>query len=418
MMHDVVIIGGGHNGLVCSAYLAMAGLKVVVLDQRPVAGGDAVTEEFSPGFCNSVASYAVSLLNPKIIRDLILAAHGLRIVERPISNFLPLGAGSFLKVGGSHTKREVAKFSARDAERLDDYQRRLAEVANVLRASVLETPPNVVEGSPFSAIAELFKAGRIAKRIRALGLDLQRDLLDLFAASAGDFLDGWFESAPIKAVFGYSVVGNYASPYTAGSAYVHLHHSFGEVNGKKGVWCHAIGGMGAITQAMAKAAAARGVDIRLSTRVRRVLVENGHAIGVVTDKGETTPAAAVAAGINPKLLYLHLVDARALPEGFRRRMDNWRCGSGTFRMSRCPNCQTSPPCPDARRRNTTPRASSSRRASPIWSGPISTLVLLAGRAALSLNWSFRRYSTARSRRVANMSRASSVKENSGSILHT
>ena len=333
-MYDVVIIGGGHNGLVCSAYLAMAGLKVLVLDQRPVAGGAAVTEEFSPGFRNSVASYAVSLLNPKIIRELDLAAHGLRIVERPVSNFLPLGDGSFLKVGGSQTKREVAKFSARDAERLDDYQRRLAAVANVLRASVLETPPNVVEGSPFAVITELLKAGRVANRIRALGLDLQRDLLDLFAASAGDFLDGWFESAPIKAAFGFdSVVGNYASPYTPGSAYVLLHHSFGEVNGKKGVWGHAIGGMGAITQAMAKAATAHGVDIRLSTRVHQVLIENGHAIGVETDKGETIRAAAVAAGINPKLLYLHLVEAHALPEGFRRRMENWRCGSGTFRMN-------------------------------------------------------------------------------------
>ena len=189
-MHDVVIIGGAHNGLVCSAYLAMAGLKISVLDQRPVAGGAAVTEEFSPGFRNSVASYAVSLLNPKIIRELDLAVHGLRIVDRSMSNFLPLGAGSFLKVGGSHTKREVAKFSARDADRLDDYQRRLAAVANVLRASVLETPPNAVVGSPFAVIAELFKAGRIANRIRALGLDVQRDLLDLFASSAGDFLDG------------------------------------------------------------------------------------------------------------------------------------------------------------------------------------------------------------------------------------
>ena len=334
MMHDVVIIGGGHNGLVCSAYLAMAGFKVVVLDQRPVVGGAAVTEEFSPGFSNSVASYAVSLLNPKIIRDLDLATHGLRIIERPISNFLPLDDGNFLKVGGGQTKREVAKFSVRDADRLDDYQTRLAAVADVLRASVLETPPNVVEGSPLTAIAELIKAGRIGNRIRALGLDFQRDFLDLFAASAGDFLDGWFESAPIKAAFGFDcVVGNYASPYTPGSAYVLLHHSFGEVNGKKGVWGHAIGGMGAITQAMAKAAVSYGVDIRLSTRVHRVVVENGHAVGVETDKGETIRAAAVAAGINPKLLYLDLVDVLALPEGFRQRMENWRCGSGTFRMN-------------------------------------------------------------------------------------
>ena len=118
--------------------------------------------------------------------------HGRRIVERPVSNFLPLGDGSFLKVGGSHTKREVAKFSARDADRLDDYQTRLTAIADVLRASVLKTPPNVVEGNPFAAIAELIKAGRIANRMRALGLDLQRDLLDLFAASAGDFLDSLF----------------------------------------------------------------------------------------------------------------------------------------------------------------------------------------------------------------------------------
>lgn len=333
-MHDVVIIGGGHNGLVCSGYLAMAGLKVIVLDQRPVVGGAAVTEEFSPGFSNSVASYTVSLLSPKIIRDLNLDAHGLRIVERPIANFLPLDDRRYLKVGDGETKREVAKFSKRDAERLDDYQARLAAIAEVLRTTILETPPNVVERTPFAAIAALLKVGRIGNRIRTLGLDLQRDLLDLFMASAGDFLDGWFESTPIKAALGFdSIVGNYASPYTPGSAYVLLHHNFGEVNGKKGVWGHAIGGMGAVTQAMAKAASRHGVEIRLSTRVRRVLIENGRAIGVETDKGETVRAAAVAAGINPKLLYLDLVDPLALSEEFRRRMERWRCSSGTFRMN-------------------------------------------------------------------------------------
>jgi phytoene dehydrogenase-like protein len=333
-MRDVVIIGAGHNGLVCSAYLAMAGLKVLVLDQRPIAGGAAVTEEFSPGFFNSTAAYAVSLLNPKIIRDLDLAGHGLKIVERPISNFLPLGDQGFLKVGGGQTKREAAKFSSRDADHLDEYQTRLRAIADVLRASVLETPPNAVEGSPLAALAEFLKAGRLASRIRSLGLDLQRDLLDLFTASAGDFLDGWFESAPIKAAFGFdSIVGNYASPYAPGSAYVLLHHSFGEVNGTKGVWGHAIGGMGAITKAMAKAAAAHGVEIRLSTGVRKVLVENGRALGVETEKGEVIRARAVAAGINPKLLYLSLVDRGALPEDFRRRIANWRCGSGTFRMN-------------------------------------------------------------------------------------
>lgn len=333
-MHDVVVIGGGHNGLVCSGYLAMAGLKVLVLDQRPVVGGAAVTEEFSPGFSNSVASYTVSLLNPKIIRELDLGGHGLRIVQRPIANFLPLDDGCFLKIGGSQTKREVAKFSARDADRLDDYQTRLAAIAEVLRTIVLETPPNVVEGAPLAAISQLLKMARTAKRIRALGLDLQRDLLELFTASAGDFLDGWFESTPIKAAFGFdSIVGNYASPYAPGSAYVLLHHNFGEVNGKKGAWGHAIGGMGSITQAMAKAARTHGAEIRVSTRVRRVLVENSRVAGVETDTGVTIRAATVVAGINPKLLYLDLVDPHALPEGFRRRMEKWRCASGTFRIN-------------------------------------------------------------------------------------
>src|ERR1700743_901653 len=149
-MQDVVIVGGGHNGLVCATYLAKAGLKVTVLERRGVAGGAAVTEEFPPGFRNSVASYTVSLLNPKVIADLDLHAHGLRIVERQLSNFLPLGDGRSLKVGAGKTKSEVAKFSARDAERLDAYGERLDTIADVLRDLVLQTPPNVIEGGWFA----------------------------------------------------------------------------------------------------------------------------------------------------------------------------------------------------------------------------------------------------------------------------
>src|SRR3954462_4407919 len=217
-MHDAVIIGGGHNGLVCAAYLAMAGRKVIVLERRGVVGGAAVTQEFYPGFRNSVAAYTVSLLNPKVIADLRLAEHGLRIVERRIANFLPIDDGRYLKVGGGRTREEVAKFSKRDAERLDAYQARLEAVADVLRALALETPPNVVEGHPFAAIAELIKSGRIANRLRGLGLDLQREFLDLFTNSAGNYLDGWFESNPIKAAYGWDgVVGNHARPHTLGS---------------------------------------------------------------------------------------------------------------------------------------------------------------------------------------------------------
>jgi phytoene dehydrogenase-like protein len=309
-------------------------LKVTVLEQRPVVGGAAVTEEFHPGFRNSVAAYTVSLLNPKVIRDLELAKYGLRVVERKLANFLPTDDGRYLKVGAGITHAEVAKFSAADAERLEDYGRKLEEVADVLRDLVLETPPNVVAGSWRSALPELLHAARLGGRLRKLDMSMRRQLLGLFANSAGDYLDGWFESAPVKAVYGFDgIVGNYASPYTPGSAYVLLHHVFGEVNGKKGAWGHAVGGMGAITQAMAKSGAARGVDIRVATPVREVLVEGDRAVGVVTATGETLRAAAVISNLNPKLLYSKLIAPEHLPEEFNARMTQWRCGSGTFRMN-------------------------------------------------------------------------------------
>ena len=304
---DALIIGGGHNGLVCAAYLAQAGLKVTVLERRDVVGGAAVTEEFHPGFRNSVAAYTVSLLNPKVIKDLDLHAHGLRIVERRAANFLPTADGRYLLIGGERTHDEVARFSTRDAARLAEYGKRLESIADVMRDLVLTTPPNALEGSWRQVLPELVSAARVGGRLRKLDMGLRRELLSLFSMSCGDYLDNWFESDPIKATFGFDgVVGNYASPYSPGSAYVLLHHVFGEVNGKRGAWGHAIGGMGAITQAMAKAAAARGVVIRVGTAVREVIVEGDRAVGVVTESGETLRAAAVISNLNPKLLYLNM----------------------------------------------------------------------------------------------------------------
>ncbi|MDQ2859468.1 MAG: NAD(P)/FAD-dependent oxidoreductase [Pseudomonadota bacterium] len=330
---DVLIIGGGHNGLVCAFYLARAGLKVTVLERRGVVGGAAVTEEFHPGFRNSVAAYTVSLLNPKVIADLDLHGHGLRIVERKVANFLPLNDREYLLTGEGHTAGEVARFSLRDAERLGAYGERLDAVADVLRGLVLETPPNVSQGWA-AALPELLKAAVLGRRMSRLDIAAQRDLLALFAQSAGDWLDGWFESDPIKAAFGFdAVVGNYASPYAPGSAYVLLHHVFGEVNGKRGAWGHAIGGMGAITQAMARTCAAQGVIIRTDTAVREVLIEKGRAVGVVTGAGETLRARIVASNLHPRLLFQKLVDPAVLPPDFRERIDRYRSGSGTFRMN-------------------------------------------------------------------------------------
>ncbi|MFN3858080.1 MAG: phytoene desaturase family protein [Caulobacter sp.] len=333
-MSDIIIIGGGHNGLTCAFYLARAGLKVTVLERREVVGGAAVTEEFHPGFRNSVASYTVSLLNPRVIADLELPRHGLKVVERRASNFLPVSDSESLVTGEGRTHAEVARFSVKDADRLDAYNDRLDRIADVLRDIVLQTPPDMVEGGWMQALPELLKSASLGRRVASLDTTARRDLLALFSQSAGDWLDGWFESEPIKAVLGFDgVVGNYASPYAAGSAYVLLHHVFGEVNGKKGAWGHAIGGMGAITQAMASAAREKGVEIRTGVGVAEVLVEGGRAVGVVTDAGETLRARAVVSNIHPRLLYQRLIDPTVLPGDFNERIERYRSGSGTFRMN-------------------------------------------------------------------------------------
>ncbi len=331
---DVVIIGAGHNGLTCAAYLAMAGLRVKVVERRNVVGGAAVTEEFHPGFRNSVAAYTVSLLNPQIIADLKLHDHGLRIVERRAQNFLPAPDGSYLLTGEGRTHASVAKLSERDVRRIDAFTRELETIADVLRQFVLRAPPNIVAGFGVNTVHEAINALGTANILRGLTLEQQRTLLDLFTSSAGDMLDDWFESDLVKALFGFdAIVGNYASPYAAGSAYVMLHHAFGEVNGKKGVWGHAIGGMGAITQAMAIAAREHGVDIETSAGVREVIVERGRAAGVVLRDGRTIRARYTVSNVNPKLLYTRLLPPDALPKPFLERIGKWRNGSGTFRIN-------------------------------------------------------------------------------------
>ncbi len=331
MAKQTLIIGGGHNGLVCAFYLARAGHGVTILERRGVVGGAAVTEEFHPGFRNSAASYTVSLLNPRIIDDMALHAHGLRIVERPIANFLPSRDGRYLKLGPTlaHSQAELAKFSQADADTLPRYYAMLDEVGDVLRRMAMQAPPNVGDG-----IAALPRTLLQGNSLRRLGLPQQRDLLDLFTKSAREVLDGWFQSDEIKAVLGFdSIVGNYASPATPGSAYVLLHHTFGGVNGKTGNWGHAVGGMGAITQAMARACTQAGVEIRLDAPVREVLVQNKRASGVLLQSGEEIPATTIVSNLNPKLLFQHLVPPSELDADFKRRIGGYKNASGTFRMN-------------------------------------------------------------------------------------
>lgn len=328
---DVAIIGAGHNGLTAAAYLADAGYSVVVVEKNTVVGGAAVTEEFAPGYRNSVASYTVSLLNPKVIADLDLKRHGLEIIERPAANFWSIDSarGLLMPYGLAARRQAIAAFSAHDADRLEDYDNALERAARVLRDLMTLTPPNAGGG-----LLELLKAGAAGRRVLKLGIDDQRLLLELFTASASDFLDQWFENETVKAAFAFDgIVGSYAAPSTPGTAYVLLHHCFGEVNGKMGAWGHARGGMGAITAAMAASARERGAIIRTDAPVDRVKIEVGRAVGVILKNGEEISARCVAANVSPKLLFRSLVPESAVNADVRRHFEHIKTGSGSFRMN-------------------------------------------------------------------------------------
>lgn len=328
---DVAIVGAGHNGLTCAAYLARTGLRVALFERRGIFGGTAVTEEFHPGFRNSTASYTVSLLHPAVIRDLNLARHGLTIVERPLLNYVVEEQGRGLRIGpaAADTRRELARRTPRDAERYDAWQRELDSAVALLKELLTATPPTDIRRA-----GDLWSALKLGRRFRALPLETQRTVHELFTRSAGDVLDGWFEDEGLKAALGFdSIVGNYASPYTPGSAYVLLHHAFGEVNGKSGQWGHALGGMGAITQAMAREAEAHGARIHTDAEVSAILVEQGRACGLQLADGRTVRARHIAANVNPRMLYLQLLDAAHVPADIRARMQRFRAGSASFRVN-------------------------------------------------------------------------------------
>ena len=404
--YDAIIIGGGHNGLVCAFYLARSGMRVRVLERRHVVGGAAVTEEFHPGFRNSTASYTVSLLRPKVIADMKLHERGFRIIERTISNFFPF-PDTYIKLGGGteRTQAEFARFSAKDAATYPVYDAALEKVAQVLRDIALKIPPNVGGGLP-----ALLAAAQQGWPLAGLSLETQRDLLDIFTKSARDFLDGWFEDDHVRTAFAFdAVVGNYAGVSTPGSAYVLLHHVFGEVNGKYGAWGHSVGGMGAITQAMAAACLDAGVEISLEAPVSKVLVENGKARGVRLESGEEIAATIVAANVGPALLFRQMVDASDLDADFRKRIAGFKTGSGTFRMnvalSELPSFTVLPGKEKAEHHTA---GSSSPPGSTTWTRPTTTRARSAGRRRRSSRSSCPPRSTTASRRRGSTSPACSA----------
>jgi phytoene dehydrogenase-like protein len=329
--YDVAIIGAGHNGLTCAAYLAGSGLRVVALEKNAVVGGAAVTEEFQPGFRNSVAAYTVSLLNAVVIRDLDLAAHGLVVVERTAANFWPVDdrRSLLMPYGLAGRQRAVAAFSMKDAERLPAYEAALGRAASFLRALALQRPPNAGGG-----ILELLRGAGLGRRLLGASLADKRLLLDLFAKSAADYLAQWFESEVVQGALAFDgIVGAYASPFAPGTAYLLLHYAFGEVNGRPGVWGHAIGGMGAIAQAMTRAAEARGAVVRTDAAVCRLLVEGARVAGVELRSGERIRARVVAANVPPKLLFRDLVPEGAVDPELRRRFIGLKSGSAVLRMN-------------------------------------------------------------------------------------
>ncbi len=330
--HDAIIIGGGHNGLVTAAYLAAGGMKVLVLERRPYVGGASVTEEPWPGYKVSTAAYVLSLLRPEIERDLELKKHGLTVYPQDPPYFQAYPDGRSLMIWNDHakTRPEIAKFSKRDAEVYEEYERTLNRLSEFVEPLLMMTPPDPTS----SRVGDLLGLLRAARLARGLKKDLFNEV-DIMVGSAKDFLDSWFESEELKALLcGQAVIGTFAGPRTPGTAYVLFHHVMGQVDGMRGCWGVVRGGMGQVSECLAAAARQRGAVIRCDAPVERIIARDGRARGVVLKGGEEIAGRAVISNLDPHVTFLKLLDGRRdLPGEFVREVERFRISGSSVKVN-------------------------------------------------------------------------------------
>lgn len=303
--YDAIIIGGGHNGLICAAYLAKAGRKVLVLEKRHVLGGAAVSEELYPGFTFSVASYVVSLFRPHIIRELELAKHGYEVIPMDCS-FLPLPDGdSLARWADPHrSRREIARFSKKDAEVYPEFSRVMTLMGKLAKSVIDHPAPDITSFHP-KEIANLLRLGKV---FRDMGPDLLHLNIKLVTMSALDFLDLWFESDVLKAPMSVSgIIGTFQGIRSPGTAYVLLHHYMGQLDGVFRSWGFSKGGTGGVSMACARAAMSYGAEIRTEAPVKQVIIKNGEATGVVLENGDELHAKTVVSNLDPNRTYLKMI---------------------------------------------------------------------------------------------------------------